>query len=94
MTPSGMNTQQPSNGKQIQASSSNTQPPTQSTPINKTTTPAPPKEEQSEDEEEVKIPILFNNFEGFEDKDSGRQSSGDDAHNKQLGFAGNAAAAQ
>lgn len=38
---------------------------------------APPKEDSSsEDEEEVKIPILFNNFEGFaEDKPEQSESS-------------------
>jgi hypothetical protein len=86
MTPSGMNNNPTHafNSKNNQASSSNTQPPTQSTPINKTTPPAqnPPKEEQSEEEEEVKIPILFNNFEGFNDKDSAHQSSMVEPDNK------------
>ena len=33
------------------------------------------KQDEDEDEEELKIPILFNNFEGFKDVDMKKQAS-------------------
>jgi hypothetical protein len=72
MTPSGMNNNISAAPFQSKVPpSSGQQQPTQSTPLNAPTTTAPQnKDDDQSDEEEVKIPILFNNFEGFEDKQS------------------------